>query len=284
MSSLPTLATLSQVIAEGKITQNLEQSDKDQILFYLSVISDRLETSEFKVWFEPRVTTLYHDALRTPVSPDGLTLTLRQPMVALTSVVLGDGTNVTTGVVFSPRGDALPAQRLVRTTRTVPNFYALTANNVPYDAIAVTGTWCYHTNYATAWPVAGALNGAITSTTTTSVTVANDGTFDVGMLIRVDSEYMRVIRVTGHTLTVERGVNGTTAATHVTGLTVYRFTPEPLIQRATARWAALMWTRRAAFEVTSFDGVAQVTYPSDAPQEIESLKRHLRPRGIVGGI
>ena len=65
------------------------------------------------------------------------------------------------------------------------------------------------------------LNGAISSTSATSV-VVDDGTdFKVGQNIKVDSEEMTITAISTHTLTVVRGVNGTTAATHSDNVSVY---------------------------------------------------------------
>ena len=65
------------------------------------------------------------------------------------------------------------------------------------------------------------LNGAISSTSATSV-VVDDGTdFEVGQNIKVDTEEMTITAISTHTLTVVRGVNGTTAATHSDNVSVY---------------------------------------------------------------
>ena len=66
------------------------------------------------------------------------------------------------------------------------------------------------------------LNGAISSTSATSV-VVDDGTdFEVGQNIKVDSEEMTITAISTHTLTVVRGANGTTAAPHSDNVSVYK--------------------------------------------------------------
>ena len=66
------------------------------------------------------------------------------------------------------------------------------------------------------------LNGAISSTSATSV-VVDDGTdFEVGQNIKVDSEEMTITAISTHTLTVVRAANGTTAATHSDNVSVYK--------------------------------------------------------------
>lgn len=50
----------------------------------------------------------------------------------------------------------------------------------------------------------------------------DDGTdFSIGDVIKVDDEQMDVTNIAANTLTVTRGVNGTTAATHVDNTPVY---------------------------------------------------------------
>tara|TARA_B100000029_G_C17465271_1_gene920053 strand:+ start:146 stop:757 length:612 start_codon:yes stop_codon:yes gene_type:complete len=65
------------------------------------------------------------------------------------------------------------------------------------------------------------LNGAISSTSATSV-VVDDGTdFEVNQNILVGSEEMTVTNISSNTLTVVRGVNGTDAATHSDNANVF---------------------------------------------------------------
>jgi len=66
------------------------------------------------------------------------------------------------------------------------------------------------------------LNGAITSTSATSIVVDQGGDFENNQNIKVDSEEMTITNISGNTLTVIRGVNGTTSATHTDNTIVYR--------------------------------------------------------------
>lgn len=64
------------------------------------------------------------------------------------------------------------------------------------------------------------LSSAIADTTTTSVSVASAAAINAGSVIIVDTEQMYVSSVSTNTLTVIRGYNGTTAATHSSGAAV----------------------------------------------------------------
>lgn len=67
---------------------------------------------------------------------------------------------------------------------------------------------------------AGALGAAISSTSATSVTMASGHSVQAGDTMIVDSEQMDVTAVATNTLTVTRGINGTTAATHLNAAAV----------------------------------------------------------------
>jgi hypothetical protein len=65
--------------------------------------------------------------------------------------------------------------------------------------------------------VATALSAAITTTTTTTIQVTSGTNIATNDFLQIDSEIMQVSSVVGTTLTVTRGVQGTTAATHANG-------------------------------------------------------------------
>ena len=75
------------------------------------------------------------------------------------------------------------------------------------------------------------LNGAITSTSATSVTVTSGATLSEGNTILIGTEQMYVESIATNVLTVVRGVHGTTAATHLTGVDVVAYTyPDDVMQ------------------------------------------------------
>jgi len=64
------------------------------------------------------------------------------------------------------------------------------------------------------------LSAAITSTSDTTIYVAKNNWMLVGDTLSIDSEKMYISAISGTTLTVTRGYNSTTAATHSSGVTV----------------------------------------------------------------
>lgn len=88
------------------------------------------------------------------------------------------------------------------------------------------------------------LAAAITTTTATTLTVSTGTLFSAGNAIRVDSEQMYVKSVSSNTLTIDRGCNGTTAATHLISTTIYIYSyPGPIVE-ATLLLASRDWKRR----------------------------------------
>lgn len=69
------------------------------------------------------------------------------------------------------------------------------------------------------WPDGDVLTAAVVSTSATTITVADatSAVYTANWIIQIDQEAMRVISGSGTTLTVRRGVLGTTAATHLNG-------------------------------------------------------------------
>ncbi len=78
----------------------------------------------------------------------------------------------------------------------------------------VTGVWGYgNGRSASPWTVTS-VTATVVTAAGTAVTLSASGTVKAGHTIRVESEQMFVTAVSGTTATVERGVNGTTAAAH----------------------------------------------------------------------
>ncbi len=81
-------------------------------------------------------------------------------------------------------------------------------------------------------------------TTETAVDVDDGTEFAVGQTYQIDDEDNYVQAISTNTLTVERAVNGTTAATHSTNAPIQRFVWIPAVREATLILAARLWKRR----------------------------------------
>jgi len=119
------------------------------------------------------------------------------------------------------------------------------------------------------------LDGAISSTGATSVPVDDASGFVAGQIIVVDSEDMSIDSISSNTLTVTRGANSTTAATHSDGATVSTgWTSDSTDTQYVATWDDRLWG-------ISYAG--QLWYSIVAGTEVNDAKLPL-PAGSVTGL
>ncbi len=104
--------------------------------------------------------------------------------------------------------------------------------------VEVAGTWGYGDgDSATPYADSTTDTAEELDASETAVDVVSGAVFSPGNSILVESEQMYVTAVATNTLTVIRGVNGTTAATHATGKDVYKYAYPRDIRRACIRLA-----------------------------------------------
>lgn len=139
--------------------------------------------------------------------------------------------------------DSYPYSRILFDGNSVPSF------NRDFDSkIAIEGIWGVQDSSTYAYTDVGTLAAAIADTTTTSVSVADGNLYQVYQYIKIDDELMLItdIRTTGtpHILTVERGANGFTAATHLDAATVSRWNVVHDIQELGTRMCLYFYNKR----------------------------------------
>lgn len=168
----------------------------------------------------------------------------------------------------------------------------------PYTALEamtrsnqISGGW-YHaprsvkvvgeTGYSNETESAGTLGAAIADTTTTSVTMTAGHTVQAGNTILIESEYLFISAVGGNVLTVERGVNGSTAATHSNGTAVKRRRyPRPIEMAVVMESARLIRDGMTGFsgQMANSD-LAGYAFAAVYPA-IRDLKASFHPTGTV---
>jgi hypothetical protein len=94
--------------------------------------------------------------------------------------------------------------------------------------------------------------GMTNSITTHALATGKGASFAIGQTIRIDTEQMYISGISTDTLTVKRGINGTTAAAHLAAAVIYIYKYPELIKLAcliqTMRW----WARKdTAFQNAS---------------------------------
>ena len=119
-------------------------------------------------------------------------------------------------------------------------------------AITIDGIWGWHDRWAQAWTDSGdTVDNNTLSADATTISV-NDSAgsdaagfsprFQIGHLLRIADEYLRVTGIDrqNHRLTVNRGAQGTAAATHRRGDSIETYTASLPIRDLTLRYAELM--------------------------------------------
>lgn len=275
------VCTTYQVYAEIKTgTATPGTADFQFIYDAIGFVSDRIETiQDYPV--EPYDEPHYYDALGQHINTARRSMQLERPLLEVGTITLASGSVLGTAEYFlSPRGQA-PYTEIVLTNASLPYSgwypYNYPAENY-VDAILVNGKWGYRTRYEReAWGSASVTGGTVTSSATT-VTVASLANFAPGNLARIDDEYMRVTAVdsAGTALTVQRGIRGTVASAHGSAALIDVFSPDPTVQRAAIKWAALLYKRRGDFVQTQFDEAGAILqWPKDAPNEVMNILSEL---------
>lgn len=108
-------------------------------------------------------------------------------------------------------------------------------------SIQITGKWGYYEVLET---VGSLLNEALDASET-GVDVVDGVLYDIGETLLIDSEQLYVSAIASNTLTVTRGVNGTTAASHLTAAPIQRYT-YPVVGEACTQQAILAFQRFTA--------------------------------------
>lgn len=231
MYTLATLYALRQQLglADGDTTEDA------RLLMALEAASAAIE-NRTRRHFVPRMASLTHSV----DLQNATTLLLKEDLLELQSLTNGDGSSISLSDVL------VLSDTSIRLTNGAYFIY----DDVAEDAIEVEGVWGYHPNWSNAWKDSGdtvqdaPLSASATSLTVTDADAGSPERFQVGQLLRIEDEYLWVTAIDSATnvLTVERGVQGTTAASHTngTGIDIYQVPQD--IAMLTLNWA--LWFYR----------------------------------------
>ena len=177
--------------------------------------------------------TKYFDGAKTLWIPDLLSVT------TLKTDEDGDGTFENTfQVATAPVDyilygggleDSLNLYPKVRIEINPDGDYGSFANGVK-KGVEIAGVWGYGDGTSATPYVATTITGTVATTTGTSLTLSADGTVEIGHTILCESEQMYVTALGTLSATVERGVNGSTAAIHSAKTLYYYRYPRDIMQ------------------------------------------------------
>ena len=148
------------------------------------------------------------------------------------------------------------------------------------QTLAILGEWGY-----TSDTLSVTTSDAIGSTTTTSVSVTSASDLGPAQTVLVDSEQLYITAISGNTLTVERGVNGTTAATHSGGAALTRYDYPELVVQACLDVAKLTFRNRdlGPASVIGSGEMAMTTAESEVRSVLMTLADY-RVTGTTNGV
>lgn len=220
--------------------------------------------------FYPRIEAQLYDI------PDDDDLMLFDDLLSLTTLTNGNGTVISASdyILATPRNGAPYYMVSLRDTASVG--WELTSASSAQQAVSVLGVWGYRHHYATdGWEAVTTISAAITDTTSAGVTMTSTGGVSAGDIVKVDNEIVHILTVSsGTAATISRGDNGSTAATHLNGATVYRWAVEPDINIACLQIAHAAYQRRFGENVSSVatvTGAGVVITPQDVPAGARAL-------------
>ena len=163
---------------------------------------------------------------------------------------------------------------------------AFSYSGTPQQANSVAGFWGYHEHWTDAWMNSQDTveDNPLTSSATTLTVNDPEGVdlyglqprFMVQQLLRIEAEYLFVTgkNTTANTLTVIRGVNGTTAAAHILNTPIYIYQPMPEIVQAMEVLATYIYRRRESIGSTGDRSTAAngvLVMPSKLPQDVTDI-------------
>jgi hypothetical protein len=234
-----TLSTLYRLRARLGLATT-ETGDDFRLTTALEAASVQIERAAGR-HFSPRRAALQHDYT------SALELLLDDDLLELTALTNGDGNSINLNHVI-PVPDEAPWSVLHLTSSS-----AFIWNITKLQAIIVTGVWGWHDRPAVMWRASGdTVQNNPFSASATLLTVADAGAadteqeaprFQIGHLLRIESEYLRVLGVntTSNVLIVQRGVNGTTAASHALNTPVDVYQPPADVDLLCLRWASWLY-------------------------------------------
>lgn len=271
--------TFAEALRELKGQETAESEPEAKILkerlWQVSRRIDKEMTPDKGVFFAPIIATRTMPLTQNRVKDGGLSYQTTFPLLEVTTASLKYRTQTT---AYTDRVELLNSK--LYWSGSGAGWQELYHRYRTAGFVVVNGVWGYHHDYASAWVAADTITEALDATET-GITVGDVDADDLrylgerysyGTLIRIGDEMMLVLGVDASTneLTVQRGVNGSVAATHEIGATVEVFQVEDPIRRITARQTALLYARRGAFESQTVDGFGVTTYPQDLLLELRA--------------
>ena len=261
----------------NRFAKNSADSDRDIVLEDLIEEVSRFIDDETWRTFYPRVETRYHD---TPES--GRELWLDDDLLEITTLTNGDDSTLSDSdynlmpINNSPR-------YAIKLMEASTEIWDLDPAGNSEGVIDVLGVWGYHPNYALrAWATGSTVSDdSNVGVADTTIASASGTLFEAGHIIKIDSEMLRVTSISTNALTVVRGENGSTAAAHDDGSTIYIWTPHPPVVTACKQIVQNEYKRRygdnPGSTTATVTAAGVLLTPDSIPGSAAEIIRNLTP-------
>lgn len=265
-----TLEDYKNYVTARNQTPSTGDADDDVIEMLLDAASRYID-SETQRTFYPSVQARYFDV------PDGRELIVDEDLLEVLSITNGGASLASTEYNLVPRNYS-PAYGIKITDVSA---YAWTSNAAGSmeQAIAVNAIWGYHDKYSQAWGDSITTTEAL-DTSETGIDVSSLTAFSAGKIIRIDNELILVTAVTS-SLTVVRGWNGSTAASHDNGASIEIWHPMNGAKLACLEITQAAYHRRFGKSLSNSETITAagvVLTPRDIPRSAAAFISTFRDR------
>lgn len=233
LNSYATLLELKNFMTpRGLSSSNITtDTNDDSIMSVLLETVSRYVDDQCHRTFYPRFETRYFDIPEEQTNDT--ILFMDDDLLSITTLTNGDSSTITsTQYVLYPK-NTYPKQ-WIKLLGSSSIMWQASSYGDNESAISLAGLWGFHNNYTQrGWSAVGTLGAAMSDTTSLTLTMTAGHTVVKDEIYKIDSEMLNVTNVSTNTVTVSvRGDNGSTAATHLNGATVYKWNVQPEIKTA----------------------------------------------------
>lgn len=212
---------------------------KSRLLEIIEQASATLENLCYRR-FDEYVATVYVSSMSISQGGDRVGQTIYLPADLRAIITLMDGTNNTytsDTYILQPRNadsNYVIAYRTITLKSPASWGVARDQTSPSYADISIHGTW----GYGGEWVATGATLGANLDNSSTSFSASSGALLEVGMNLKIDSEYLTVTGINTNTITCNREVNGSVLAAHNSGSVIYRWRALPIVRQLVERLIA----------------------------------------------
>ncbi len=236
-------------IINGYVTRDdflswVTPQDKTSNIIDDSVIDDIIESAsryfddETERTFYPRVETRSYDV------PESRELIVDDDLLSVITLTNGDDSEIeSTEYNLFPKNITPHIGLKLKSTSSI--YWTLSSGGESEWVIDLLGEWGFHNRYEQrAWASGGTLGAVIDDTTTLAFTMTADHSIQKHQIVKIDNEIYIVDIVKSNAITpLARGDNGSTAATHEDGATVYIWKTQRNVAKATKLIAQSLYRR-----------------------------------------